>query len=141
MKKFVIILISIVAVSTFVSCNDRPVLHDKLPNKAKQFLSTYFTDIEVLSIMKDNGEYEVLLVDGTEVDFKTNGNWKKVDCHGRPVPQGFFPESITNYVASRFPNAFIDEISFEHNRYEVGLNIIIDDDLIFDKNGNFIGVD
>lgn len=142
MKKFFLILMSFVTMSAFVSCVDKPISEDKLPKKAKTFLSTYFNGIEVLSVIKEeDGDYDVDLIDGTEVDFQPSGNWKKVDCHGRAIPVGYFPASITTYVVTHFPGAFIDEIHFEHNRYEVGLNTAIDADLVFDKNGNYIGVD
>lgn len=146
MKKFFLILMSVVAMTAFVSCDDKPVSADKLPGKAKTFLNTYFKGIEVLSVEKeDDGDYDVDLVDGTEVNFKSNGNWKKVDCHGRLVPTGFYPASIDTYVHANCMGNYIEEIEFENNRYNVGLadasGIETDVDLVFDKNGNFIGYD
>ena len=141
MKKFFLILLSVAAMTAFVSCDDKPVSADKLPQKAKTFLSTYFPEIEILSVIKDNDGYDVDLLDGTGIDFRKNGEWKKVDCEGRPVPEGFFPANISTFVAERYPLAYIEDIEFEHNRYKVGLNIPIDIDLVFDKNGNFITVD
>lgn len=142
MKKFFLILISFVTMSAFVSCSDKPVTEDKLPKNAKTFLDTYFKGIEVFSVIKEmDGDYDVELVDGTEIDFLHYGEWKKVDCHGRPIPVGFYPASITTYVATHYPDAFIDEIQFEHNRYKVGLYMLVDVELIFDSNGNYVGVD
>lgn len=127
--------------TAFVSCDDKPVSADKLPAKAKTFLNTYFQGIDILSVIKDNDGYDVSLSDGTEVDFKTNGQWKKVDCEGRAVPDGFFPASISTYVTEHYPMDYIEDIQFEHNRYEVGLGYSVDVDLIFDKSGNYIGSD
>ena len=141
MKKLFLILLSVVAMAAFVSCDDKPVSADKLPQKAKTFLSTYFPGIEVVSVIKDSDGYDVDLADGTDVDFRNNGQWKKVDCEGRPVPVGFFPANITTYVAEHYPLAYIEDIEFDHNRYKIGLNIPIDIELIFDKDGNFIGLD
>ena len=145
MKKLFLTLMSVVAMTAFVSCDDKPVAADKLPAKAKTFLETYFPGIEVVSVVKESdGDYDVRLWDGTEIDFKSNGAWKKVDCNDRPVPVGFYPENITTYVATNYPGHFIEEIEFEHNRYKVGLSVLgvdTDVDLLFDKSGDFIGLD
>jgi hypothetical protein len=145
MKKIFLLLISVVALSAFVSCDDKPTTADQLPSKAKAFLDTYFPGIDILSVIKDDGTYDVNLVDGTDVDFRLNGNWKKVDCHGRLMPTGFYPANIDTYVAANCPGQRIEEIEFENNRYKVGLSDEYgwetDDDLLFDKNGNFIGFD
>ncbi len=146
MKKIFLLLISVIALSTFVSCDDKPVTGDKLPSKAKTFLSTYFPGIDILSVVRDeDGDYDVNLVDGTEVDFRSNGNWKKVDCHGRLMPSGFYPANIDTYVTANYPGQYIEEIELENQRYKVGLSDEFgwetEIDLIFDKNGNFIGFD
>lgn len=145
MKKLTLILVSVLAMAAFVSCDDKPVAADKLPSKAKTFLETYFPGVEVVSVIKESdGDYDVRLWDGTEIDFKSNGAWKKVDCEDRPVPVGFYPESINTYVATEYSGLFIEEIEFEHNRYKVGLSMLgvdTDVDLLFDKNGNYIGLD
>ena len=146
MKKLFLIVMSVVALSAFVSCDDKPVTADKLPSKAKTFLNTYFPDIDILSVVRDeDGDYDVDLVDGTDVDFRSNGNWKKVDCHGRLMPTGFFPASIVTYVAANCPGQHIEEIELENSRYKVGLSDVngweTDVDLLFDKDGNFVGID
>lgn len=146
MKKIFLLLISLVALSAFVSCDDKPTTADKLPSKAKAFLDTYFPGIDILSVVRDeDGDYDVNLVDGTEVDFRSNGNWKKVDCHGRLMPSGFYPANIDTYVTANYPGQYIEEIELENQRYKVGLSDEFgwetEIDLIFDKNGNFIGFD
>lgn len=146
MKKIFLLLISVIALSTFVSCDDKPVTADNLPSKAKAFLNTYFPGIDILSVVKDeDGDYDVNLVDGTEVDFRSNGNWEKVDCHGKLMPSGFYPANIDTYVTANYPGQYIEEIELENNRYKVGLSDEFgwetEIDLIFDKNGTFIGFD
>ena len=88
MKKLFVIIMSVVALTAFVSCSDKPVPADKLPAKAKTFLSTYFPGIDIVSVIKEqDGDYDVDLIDGTDVDFRSNGDWKKVDCEGMiPFP-------------------------------------------------------
>ncbi|MBQ1818581.1 MAG: PepSY-like domain-containing protein [Bacteroidales bacterium] len=146
MKKLFVILMSVVALTAFVSCNDKPVTPDNLPSKAKTFLKTYFPDVDVFSVIKEeDGDYDVNLTDGTDVDFRSNGNWKKVDCHNLPVPHGFYPAGIDTYMADHYVGGYIEEIEFENNRYKVSLvdatGFETDFDLVFDKNGNYIGID
>lgn len=63
---------------------------DNLPQTARSFLNTYFKGIDVISVIKESDGYDVRLVDGTEIDFRNNGEWKKVDCESRAVPAGLF---------------------------------------------------
>ena len=58
MKKLFLILLSVVAMTAFVSCDDKPVTGDKLPAKAKTFLNTYFPGIDILSVIKDDDSYD-----------------------------------------------------------------------------------
>ena len=146
MKKLFVILMSVVALTAFVSCDDKPVTPDKLPSKAKTFLKTYFPGVDVISVIKEeDGDYDVDLFDGSEVNFRSSGDWKKVDCHNRPVPQGFFPASIATYVTNNYIGGYIEEIEFENNRYKVSIvdatGFETDFDLLFDRNGNFVGLD
>ena len=95
--------------------------------------------MEFLSAKLDDGEYEVKLVDGTEIEFTTAGEWKKVDCRTRAVPSALGPEAITKYVKGQFPKNLITKIEKKRNGFEIELDN--DLELIFDKNGAFMGAD
>ena len=138
MKKLFVILMSFIAMSAFVSC-DRTVSPDKLPAQAKQFIATNFNGVDVLSVRKDGFHYEVVLFDATELEFKHNGQWIKVGCGMNPLPAGVLPANTAKYLTAKFPMNFATHIKYEHKRYEVELNN--DLDLLFDKNGNFMGAD
>ena len=138
MKKFLVILMSFFALSTFVSC-DRVVSPEKLPNQAKQFIAANFPGTEVLSVRKDGFQYEAVLFDGTELEFTHGGKWIKVDCGMNPLPDGILPANTAKYITAKFPMNFATQVKYEHRRYEVELDS--DLDLLFDKNGNFMGAD
>ena len=138
MKKIFVILMSVIAMSAFVSC-DRTVSPDKLPDKAKQFIAANFSGTEVLSVRKDGFQYDVLLMDGTDMEFKHSGQWIKVDCGLNPLPTGVLLPNTIAYLTTRFPMNYPTQVKYEHNRYEVELNNELD--LLFDKNGNFMGAD
>ena len=140
MKKIFVIIMSVVALTAFVSCSDKPVPADKLPAKAKTFLSTYFPGIDIVSVIKEqDGDYDVDLIDGTDVDFRSNGDWKKVDCGLNPLPAGILLPNTAKYLSAKFPMNFPTHVKYEHKRYEVEMDN--DLDLVFDKNGGFMGAD
>ena len=138
MKKIVLILMSVVAMSAFVSC-DRVVSADKLPAQAKQFIAAHFNNVEILSVRKDGFKYDVVLFDGTELEFSHGGQWIEVDCGLNPLPNGILPDNTAKYLTAKFPMNFATHVKYEHKRYEVEMNN--DLDLLFDKNGDYIGLD
>jgi len=138
MKKLFVILMSFIAMSAFVSC-ERTVSPDKLPDQAKQFIATNFNGVDMLSVRKDGFHYEAVLFDGTELEFRHNGQWIKVDCGMNQLPAGVLPANTAQYLTAKFPMNFATHVKYEHKRYEVELNN--DLDLLFDENGNFIGTD
>ena len=108
------------------------------PQKAQQFINTHFSGVEVLSATVDD-DYEVYLANGTKVEFTMQGEWKEVKCPGAAVPAAIIPAAISKYVKANFPNSTIVKIDKKYSGYEVELNT--DLELVFDKNGNFIGID
>lgn len=138
MKKYLLVLMSFIAMSAFVSC-DRVVSPEKLPAQAKQFIAVHFNGVDVLSVRKDGFQYDAVLFDGTELEFSHSGQWIKVDCGLNPLPEGILPANTAKYLAAKFPMNFATHVKYEHKRYEVELNNELD--LVFDKNGNFMGAD
>jgi hypothetical protein len=122
----------------FASC-DRTVSVDKMPNKAKQFIAANFNGVNVLSVQKDGFKYDVVLFDGTSLEFKSNGQWIEVDCGMRPLPAGVLLPTTAQYLSAQFPVNFPTHVKYEHKRYEVEMDN--DLDLVFDKNGVFMGAD
>jgi len=90
-------------------------------------------------VRKDGFHYEAVLFDGTELEFRHNGQWIKVDCGMNQLPAGVLLANTAQYLTAKFPMNFATHVKYEHKRYEVELNN--DLDLLFDENGNFIGTD
>ena len=84
-------------------------------------------------------EYEVVLINGTKMEFKGNGDWKEVKSKKVKIPTGFIPKKISTYVQKSFPNTGIKKIEKKRFSYEVEL--INGIDLEFDSKGNFIKFD
>ena len=82
---------------------------------------------------------DVILHDGTSLEFSHNGQWTKVDCGLNPLPVGVLPANIAQYVSANFPANYATKIKYDDRRYEVDMNNNLE--LRFDKNGMFIGAD
>lgn len=104
-----------------------PVNFSDLPKASQTFLNKYFPGVEIRKAEKDRGrrgvEYEVDLVGGAEVDFRSDGEWKEVkSAHGDSVPAGIVPAAIADYVAENFKGECVVEISRERKGYEIELS-------------------
>lgn len=138
MKKKLLLLLSVIALNV-TAFADIPVTFAQLPQEAQQFINKHFNGVEFLSAKQDDGEYEVMLKDGTKIEFTLQGEWKDVDCLVRAVPAAIVPVAIANYVKTNFPNNIITEIEKKYNGYEIELETGLE--LKFDKNGNFLYAD
>ena len=138
MKKLLVVLLSVIALNVY-AVTDRPVTFQELPQKAQQFVNKHFSSVGFLSAKQDDGEYEVMLKDGTKIEFTLQGDWKDINCHTRAVPAAIVPATITNYVKTNFPNNIITKIEKKYNGYDIELET--DLELKFDKNGNFLYAD
>lgn len=112
----------------------------ELPQAAQAFLKEHFshTYIDIAKKDSEDGEkgYEVILKDGTEVEFWKDGTYREVDGKNKPIPTKFIPMSITDYVAKNYPKEKITHIDYGHKNIDVDLTNDID--LEFTKDGKFL---
>ena len=124
---------------------ERKITAESLPEKAKDFLSTYYAKIGIVSVKEEvaswfeKKEYEVKLTDGEEVEFDETGDWKKVDGNRKPIPLSLIPDNIVQYVRRSFPRTDIIKLKRNKRRYEVAISNGLE--LSFDKKGKFIKID
>lgn len=146
MKK--IFLLSVIALicSVQMACADDVVTRDetKLPEAARTFITQHFSDAKISYIKIDSEflkgkKYEVVLTNGTEIDFNSNGEWKEVDSKRNEIPAALIPAYAKDYIANNFSNQYITKIEKDHK----GLEVELTNDLTvkFDKNGNFRKLD
>ena len=144
MKKLGLI-ISAVFLTLGVACADvdRPISVNELPQKAQKFLKEHFSNREVSFAKEDpellHKEYEVVLTDGTKIEFMSDGEWKSVDCRYGSVPVAIIPKQIKDYLAQNYPQAVVLGIDYERKQYEVRLNNHLE--LTFDQNFRLIDID
>lgn len=115
-----------------------------LPANAQKILKQAFPKTPVSHIKVDSdllgrSDYDVVLTDGSEIEFNKEGEWEEVDCGMKAVPSMFVLKSISSYVASNYKGARIVQIKKDRNKYEVELSTGID--LDFDRAGKFLRVD
>lgn len=139
----ILILTTILAITGIISCKDSIITADRLPDAARSFINEYFAENTISYIKKDRGltntSYEVVLQDGTEIEFDKSGNWDNIDCKRNSVPTGLVPAAISEYVQVNFPGQLIVKIDREAFGYEIELSS--DLELKFDKNGKMLEID
>lgn len=145
MKKFVMLFVAVVLSVTGMYAGDKVVKGASvLPQAAKQFLKTNFSRQKIHHVKVDKkflstSDYEVVLSNGTEVDFDSRGNWKEVDCGYNAVPDALLLRNMRSYIKSAYPGKKVVKIEKDRNEYDVELSNGVD--LVFNRDGSFRRVD
>ena len=108
------------------ACSDKPVAAEQLPEPVKAFIQQHFPGQTITYAEKDveltGSKYDVVLADGTRVDFDTDNVWDKIECTmASPVPTAVIPAPIVAHIQTNFPDAMILKIDKDHDGYEVEL--------------------
>lgn len=144
MKKLLSLLLIMLFAVGSMAAKDR-VTQDVnvLPVPAKTLLNKYFGKKAVSHIKIDSDvlstEYDVVLVDGTEIEFDKEGNWKEIECGSGRVPKALILKPINDFVAKNYKNAPINKVEKKKNKYEIRLSTGIS--LEFDRAGKFLRID
>ena len=125
MKKLIVMGFFALALM-MTACSDKPVTAQQLPEPVKSFIQQSFPGKTISYVEKDQeltgAKYDVILNDGTRVEFDTDNVWDKIECTmASPVPTSLIPEPIVAHVQASFPDAMILKIDKEHYGYEVEL--------------------
>ncbi len=94
---------------------------NELPDMAQSFIAYHFHGVRIMSIVYDreDREYDVTLVDGTEIEFDRNGNWLSVDCRFGALPDGILPASVTSCVQEKHPEGHVHSVEKKVGGYQV----------------------
>ena len=145
MKKILFALVAIftLGVSNVSADNDKLVSKSELPAKTQQFLDQYFANVKITyaKLERDlfDRSYEVVLADGTKLEFTPQGDWKDVDCRYEEVPAAIVPQPIKEYVSSNYPNEKILKIERDRGYYELKLSNRYE--LTFNKDYKIVDID
>lgn len=144
MKKFFITMLAALMCGACVyAAADKKITVGELPQAAQSFLKTHFADIDVAYVEMDDDvvkrDYEVVLRDGTKIEFDQNGNWKEVNCFRRSIPAGIVPRQISAYVDENYAGEVINEI--ERGRYNTEVKLSNGLELKFNGDYKLIKID
>jgi len=140
MKTKIIIAATLLLGFSITATAQKKIELKELPKTSQDFLQQYFSNTTIDVVKKDaeHGEkgYEVKLKDGTEVEFWKDGSYREVDGHDKPIPTGFLPQWLNDYVTQHHPYEKVTHIDYGHKDVDVDLTNNID--LEFTKDGKIL---
>ena len=145
-----IIRVLMIAICCMMSCNmaanagnGKPISVDALPAKAQTLLNNHFNGQKVMLATIESGvvsrSYDVVLQNGTKLEFDKKGNLTEIDCKQDTVPDQLIPQAIKNYLMDNYAGQSVKKIEMNKNEYEVELANGLD--LTFNKHFQLIDID
>ena len=139
-----------IAICCMVSCNmvanagnDKPISVNALPAKAQTLLNNHFNGQKVMLATIESGvvsrSYDVVLQNGTKLEFDKKGNLTEIDSKQGNVPAQLIPQAIKNYLKDNYAGQSVKKIEINKNEYEVELANGLD--LTFNKHFQLIDID
>lgn len=123
--------------------NDKPINVNELPATAQTLLSKHFKGQKVMLATIEPGvvsrSYDVVLRNGTKLEFDKKGNLTEIDCKQGIVPSQLIPQPIKNYLKENYRGEAVRKIELNKKEYEVELTNGID--LTFNKHFQLIDID
>ena len=123
--------------------NDKPINVNELPAKAQTLLSKHFKGQKVMLATIESGvvsrSYDVVLRNGTKLEFDKKGNLTEIDCKQSIVPSQLIPQPIKTYLKENYRGEAVRKIEWNKKEYEVELTNGID--LTFNKHFQLIDID
>ena len=104
--------------------NDKPISVNPLPAKAQTLLSIHFGKQKVMLATVEgvvSKSYDVVLKNGTKLEFDKKGNLTEVECKQGTVPYRLIPQAIKNYLKANYPRQTVKKLEIKKNEYEVEL--------------------
>lgn len=115
-----------VAATIYHLRDDQPIGYSELPAKAQEFVEKYYDGVDVTRVTMDRDisstEYDVMLSNGTKIEFNTDGEWCDVDARNSAVPSAIVPKQIRSYVDKNYKGNDIVELKRERYGWEVKLS-------------------
>lgn len=144
LKAWMLILISALFIHVpALADKDVPISVNQLPAAAQQVLTKHFAGVKVSLAKMESGiiekSYDVILTNGTRLEFDRNGNWTEISCKGSAVPAALVPTAIAKYVQSNYPGTAILKIERDRRTYEIDLANGVE--VTFNKSYQVIDID
>ena len=143
-KKMMMVVCSVVLFSA-TACADKnkPIQVNELPAKAQTVLTTHFSGQKVTMATLESEiidkSYNVVLQNGTKLEFDRKGNLTEVDCKQGTVPAKLIPLAIKSYVQTNYSGQNIKKMEIDKNEHEIELSNGLD--ITFNKRFQVIDID
>lgn len=133
------------ATTTLAYAADEIVTLNQLPQAAQQFLTKHYPNAKLSYAKFDNEivykSYDVVLENGTKIEFNSKGEWTQIDANKGEVPATVIPSQIKNYVTTNFKGTKITEIEKESFKKGYSVNLSSGLELKFDRNFKVVKID
>lgn len=146
MKRTCLLITCLLAVATYLMADNDRITRDvsELPVESRRFISAYFAQVDISHIKIEKNllgikNYDVILTDGTNIEFDRSGEWTDIDRNNASIPAALVPSDIASYVAANFAGKQIVSIEKEIRGYSVKLDNGIE--LTFNTNGRLVEID
>lgn len=149
MKKITIqsLMVAICCLATYFTPlhadNDKPIQVKDLPQIAQTILSQHFNGQKVVLATVETSlidrSYDVVLQNGTKLEFDKNGRVTEVVCKQGVVPAELIPTAINHYLQENYPDQKVWKIEIQKNEYEVELTNGLE--ISFNKRYQVIDID
>lgn len=137
------VMVCSVVLFSATACADKnkPIQVNELPAKAQTVLTTHFSGQKVALTIKENGfdGYDVVLQNGTKLEFDRKGNLTEVDCKQGTVPAKLIPQPIKSYVQANYSGQNIKKMEIDKGKHEIELSNGLD--ITFNKRFKVIDID
>lgn len=115
-----------------------------LPRQSREFLDKHFAGLAISHIKIEKNligvdSYDVILTDGSKIEFDKAGAWEEIKRPASPVPASLLPVFIKKYVAENYAGIDVLAIEKDTKEYEVKLQNGIE--LKFDLQGKLTDID
>lgn len=145
MKKLMTIFATMLLAVMPMAARDRVTTDvNVLPAQARELVQKYYgkvdvNHIKVYSNMFGKSDFDVILNNGTELEFDNDGALKEINCGRNAVPNELVLRSIRDYVSKNFNGKKIVSMEVKSHKYDIELSNGLD--LEFDRAGNFLRID
>lgn len=125
MKKYILLLLSVVMLSTSAyAIQRRNITPNQLPASARSYLKSALADQSIRQCTEITDEYkvtyEVLLTNGSTVVFNRDGGWRSISMPNQTVPHDILPADVQTFLQRNYGrNYAVTRIAKENGGYRV----------------------
>lgn len=127
----------------FLSCEKEDILTEReTPKAIKSYVSTHFSDLEIIQTLKEKDgfevSYHVILEGGIQLEFNKKEKITSIESTSK-LPDSVIPEKILLYVTTNYENNVIVAWEKDDRNQQVTLENSLE--LEFNMNGDFLKID